>query len=88
MAVEGKSEYVASFVIVMSPSPTGQRWSAKYRYDKDWLDNGRMCGLSFLKENYSHLNAKKIVSTHHLLADVYGVTEVLHGLQLKIGILK
>ncbi|XP_057593229.1 PHD finger protein 20-like protein 1 isoform X10 [Hippopotamus amphibius kiboko] len=68
--------------------PPGQRWSAKYRYDKDWLTNGRMCGLSFLKENYSHLNAKKIVSTHHLLADVYGVTEVLHGLQLKIGILK
>lgn len=31
---------------------------------------------------------KKIVSTHHLLADVYGITEVLHGLQLKIGILK
>lgn len=68
--------------------PPGQRCSAKYRYDKDWLNNGRMCGLSFVKENYSHLNAKKIVSTHHLLADVYGVTEVLHGLQLKIGILK
>uniref|UniRef100_A0A3Q1M1H3 PHD finger protein 20-like protein 1 n=1 Tax=Bos taurus TaxID=9913 RepID=A0A3Q1M1H3_BOVIN len=68
--------------------PPGQRWSAKYRYDKDWFNNGRMCGLSFLKENYSHLNAKKIVSTHHLLADVCGVTEVLHGLQLKIGILK
>ncbi|KAM5314118.1 PHD finger protein 20-like protein 1 isoform 11-T12 [Glossophaga mutica] len=68
--------------------PPGQRWSAKYRYDKDWLNNGRMCGLSFLKENYSHLNAKKIVSTHHLLADVCGVTEVLHGLQLKIGLLK
>lgn len=47
-----------------------------------------MCGLSFLKENYSRLNAKKIVSTHHLLADVCGVTKVLHGLQLKIGILK
>nr|KAF6326579.1 PHD finger protein 20 like 1 [Pipistrellus kuhlii] len=68
--------------------PPGQRWSAKYRHDKDWLNHGRMCGLSFVKENYSHLNAKKIVSTHHLLADVYGVTEVLHGLQLKIGILK
>ncbi|XP_045156090.1 PHD finger protein 20-like protein 1 isoform X3 [Echinops telfairi] len=68
--------------------PPGQRWSAKYRCDKDWLNNGRMCGLSFLKENYSHLNAKKIVSTHRLLADVYGVAEVLHGLQLKIGILK
>ncbi|XP_078542867.1 PHD finger protein 20-like protein 1 isoform X2 [Lissotriton helveticus] len=68
--------------------PPGQRWSAKYRFDKDWLNNGRMCGLSFLNENYSHLNAKKIVSTHHLLADVYGVTEILHGLQLRIEILK
>uniref|UniRef100_A0ABI7WJV0 PHD finger protein 20-like protein 1 n=1 Tax=Felis catus TaxID=9685 RepID=A0ABI7WJV0_FELCA len=76
------------YVCYICRDPPGQRWSAKYRYDKDWLDNGRMCGLSFLKENYSHLNAKKIVSTHHLLADVYGVTEVLHGLQLKIGILK
>ncbi|XP_069477752.1 PHD finger protein 20-like protein 1 isoform X2 [Ambystoma mexicanum] len=68
--------------------PPGQRWSAKYRFDKDWLNNGRMCGLSFLNENYSHLNAKKIVSTHHLLADVYGVTQTLHGLQLRIEILK
>ncbi|XP_077928118.1 PHD finger protein 20-like protein 1 isoform X11 [Halichoerus grypus] len=76
------------YVCYVCRDPPGQRWSAKYRYDKDWLDNGRMCGLSFLKENYSHLNAKKIVSTHHLLADVCGVTEVLHGLQLKIGILK
>lgn len=77
--------YGPQFVYCLHP---GQRWSAKYLYDKDWLNNGHMCGLSFLKENYSHLNAKKIVSTHHLLADVYGVTEILHGLQLKIGILK
>ncbi|XP_055968205.1 PHD finger protein 20-like protein 1 isoform X3 [Sorex fumeus] len=76
------------YICYICRDPPGQRWSAKYRYDKEWLNNGRMCGLSFLKENYSHLNAKKIVSTHHLLADVYGVTEVLHGLQLKIGILK
>lgn len=76
------------YICYICRDPPGQRWSAKYRYDKDWLNNGRMYGLSFLKENYSHLNAKKIVSTHHLLADVYGVTEVLHGLQLKIGILK
>ncbi|XP_008568514.1 PREDICTED: PHD finger protein 20-like protein 1 isoform X2 [Galeopterus variegatus] len=76
------------YICYICRDPPGQRWSAKYRYDKDWLNNGRMCGLSFLKENYSHLNAKKIVSTHHLLADVYGVAEVLHGLQLKIGILK
>ncbi|KAM6215067.1 PHD finger protein 20-like protein 1 [Rhynchocyon petersi] len=76
------------YICYVCRDPPGQRWSAKYRCDKEWLSNGRMCGLSFLKENYSHLNAKKIVSTHHLLADVYGVTEVLHGLQLKIGILK
>ncbi|XP_037659552.1 PHD finger protein 20-like protein 1 isoform X1 [Choloepus didactylus] len=76
------------YICYICRDPPGQRWSAKYRYDREWLNNGRMCGLSFLKENYSHLNAKKIVSTHHLLADVYGITEVLHGLQLKIGILK
>lgn len=76
------------YICYVCRDPPGQRWSAKYRYDKDWLNNGKMCGLSFLKENYSHLNAKKIVSTHHLLADVCGVTKVLHGLQLKIGILK
>nr|XP_034980773.1 PHD finger protein 20-like protein 1 isoform X2 [Zootoca vivipara] len=76
------------YICYVCRDPPGQRWSAKYLYDKDWLNNGHMCGLSFLKENYSHLNAKKIVSTHHLLADVYGVTEILHGLQLKIGILK
>uniref|UniRef100_A0A6J0UPZ4 PHD finger protein 20-like protein 1 n=1 Tax=Pogona vitticeps TaxID=103695 RepID=A0A6J0UPZ4_9SAUR len=76
------------YICYICRDPPGQRWSAKYLYDKDWLNNGHMCGLSFLKENYSHLNAKKIVSTHHLLADVYGVTEILRGLQLKIGILK
>ncbi|XP_037678866.1 PHD finger protein 20-like protein 1 isoform X2 [Choloepus didactylus] len=76
------------YICYICRDPPGQRWSAKYRYDREWLNNGRMYGLSFLKENYSHLNAKKIVSTHHLLADVYGITEVLHGLQLKIGILK
>ncbi|XP_038935122.1 PHD finger protein 20-like protein 1 isoform X10 [Rattus norvegicus] len=76
------------YICYICRDPPGQRWNAKYRYDKEWLNNGRMYGLSFVKENYSHLNAKKIVSTHHLLADVYGITEVLHGLQLKIGILK
>ncbi|XP_033011771.1 PHD finger protein 20-like protein 1 isoform X1 [Lacerta agilis] len=76
------------YICYVCRDPPGQRWSAKYLYDKDWLNSGHMCGLSFLKENYSHLNAKKIVSTHHLLADVYGVMEILRGLQLKIGILK
>ncbi|XP_041045738.1 PHD finger protein 20-like protein 1 isoform X1 [Carcharodon carcharias] len=68
--------------------PPGQKWSAKHCYDKEWLKNGHMYGLSFLKENYSEQNAKKIVSTHQLLADVYSVTEVLHGLQLKINTLQ
>ncbi|KAL7984060.1 hypothetical protein Chor_002630, partial [Crotalus horridus] len=26
--------------------PPGQRWSAKYLCDKDWLNNGHMCGLN------------------------------------------
>ncbi|KAM8967305.1 PHD finger protein 20-like protein 1 [Pelodytes ibericus] len=76
------------YICYVCSDPPGQRWNAKYRYDKDWFNEGRMCGLSFIKENYSYINAKNIVSTHHLLADVYGVTEILHGLQLKIGILK
>ncbi|XP_036371441.1 PHD finger protein 20-like protein 1 [Megalops cyprinoides] len=68
--------------------PPGQRWSAKYQHDKDWLKRGHLYGLSFLSENYSHQNAQKIVSAHQLLADVYGIKEVLHGLQLKMGILQ
>lgn len=76
------------YICYVCSDPPGQRWSAKYKYDRDWFNNGRMCGLSFINENYSYLNTKKIVSTHHLLADVYGVTEILHGLQLKFGILK
>jgi len=47
-----------------------------------------MYGLSFLSENYSHQNAKKIVSTHQLLADVYSVKNLLNGLQLKMDILQ
>ncbi|XP_053309250.1 PHD finger protein 20 isoform X2 [Spea bombifrons] len=68
--------------------PPGQRLSLKYWYDKDWLNEGHMHGLSFLEENYSHQNAKKIVATHQLLGDVQRVIEVLHGLQLKMSILQ
>ncbi|NXL83684.1 PHF20 protein, partial [Alectura lathami] len=68
--------------------PPGQRSSLKYWYEKEWLSNGHMHGLTFLEENYSHQNAKKIVATHQLLGDVQRVIEVLHGLQLKMSILK
>lgn len=47
-----------------------------------------MYGLSFLKENYSHQNARKITATHQLLGDVQQVLEVLNGLQLKISVLQ
>ncbi len=68
---------------------SGQRWSAKYpAMIKTWLQKGHMYGLSLLTENYSHQNAKKIVSTHQLLADVYSVKNLLHGLQLKMDILQ
>ncbi|XP_036439547.1 PHD finger protein 20-like protein 1 isoform X1 [Colossoma macropomum] len=76
------------YICYICRDPPGQRWSAKYRHDKDWLYKGHMYGLSFLTENYSHQNAKKIVSTHQLLADVYSVKKVLHGLQLKMDILQ
>ncbi|XP_030637330.1 PHD finger protein 20-like protein 1 [Chanos chanos] len=76
------------YICYICRDPPGQRWSAKYRHDKDWLNKGHMYGLSFLTENYSHQNAKKIVATHQLLADVYSVKEVLHGLQLKMDILQ
>ncbi|XP_003411737.2 PHD finger protein 20 isoform X1 [Loxodonta africana] len=68
--------------------PPGQRPGFKYWYDKEWLSRGRMHGLAFLEENYSHQNAKKIVATHQLLGDVQRVIEVLHGLQLKMSILQ
>uniref|UniRef100_A0A8C8YK34 PHD finger protein 20 n=1 Tax=Prolemur simus TaxID=1328070 RepID=A0A8C8YK34_PROSS len=66
----------------------GQRPGFKYWYDKEWLSRGHMHGLTFLEENYSHQNAKKIVATHQLLGDVQRVIEVLHGLQLKMSILQ
>ncbi|XP_062848498.1 PHD finger protein 20-like protein 1 isoform X2 [Trichomycterus rosablanca] len=76
------------YICYICRDPPGQRWSFKYRHDKDWLCKGHMYGLSVLAENYSHQNAKKIVSTHQLLADVYSVKKVLHGLQLKMEILQ
>ncbi|XP_069508349.1 PHD finger protein 20 isoform X2 [Ambystoma mexicanum] len=69
-------------------NPPGQRSGLKYWYDKEWLKNGHLHGLSFLEENYSHQNAKKIVATHQLLGDVHRVIELLHGLQLKMHILQ
>ncbi|RXM35661.1 hypothetical protein EOD39_3965 [Acipenser ruthenus] len=76
------------YICYVCRDPPGQRWSAKYRHDKDWLNKGHMYGLSFLSENYSHQNAKNIVSTHRLLADVYNVKKALCGLQLKLDILQ
>ncbi|XP_019911438.2 PHD finger protein 20 isoform X3 [Esox lucius] len=68
--------------------PPGQRQSLRYWYDRDWLSSGHMYGLSFLDENYSHQNAKKIAATHQLLGDVQRVVEVLNGLQLKMSVLQ
>lgn len=68
--------------------PPGQRQSQRYWYEREWLSNGHMFGLSFLEENYSHQNAKKITSTHQLLGDVHHVVEILSGLQLKMSVLQ
>ncbi|KAL2103727.1 hypothetical protein ACEWY4_000595 [Coilia grayii] len=68
--------------------PPAQRQSKSYWYDRDWLSSGQMYGLSFLDENYSHQNGKKITATHQLLGDVQRIFEVLNGLQLKMSILQ
>ncbi|KAF3855874.1 hypothetical protein F7725_016597 [Dissostichus mawsoni] len=68
--------------------PPGQRQSLRYWYDREWLINGHMYGLSFLEENYSHQNAKKITTTHQLLGDVHHVVEILSGLQIKMNVLQ
>nr|XP_061779845.1 PHD finger protein 20-like isoform X1 [Nerophis lumbriciformis] len=68
--------------------PPGQRQSLRYWYDREWLNNGHMYGLSFLEENYSHQNSKKITTTHQLLGDVHHVVEVLNGLHLKMNVLQ
>ncbi|XP_030067422.1 PHD finger protein 20 isoform X2 [Microcaecilia unicolor] len=76
------------YICYICRNPPGQRASLKYWYDKEWLRHGCMHGLAFLEDNYSHQNAKKIVTTHQLLGDVQRVIEVLHGLQLKMKILQ
>ncbi|XP_063065228.1 PHD finger protein 20b isoform X2 [Engraulis encrasicolus] len=68
--------------------PPAQRQSKSYWYEREWLSSGQMYGLSFLEENYSQQNGKKIVATHQLLGDVQRIFQVLNGLQLKMSILQ
>ncbi|XP_038606094.1 PHD finger protein 20 isoform X2 [Tachyglossus aculeatus] len=77
-----------TYTCYVCQDPPGQRPSFKHWYDKDWLSCGRMPGLPFVEDNYSHRNARKIVATHQLLGDVQRVLEVLHGLQLKMSVLQ
>ncbi|XP_072552846.1 PHD finger protein 20b isoform X2 [Salminus brasiliensis] len=77
-----------SYICYICRDPPAQRQSQRYWYDKDWLSSGHMYGLSFLQENYSHQNSKKMATTHQLLGDVHRVFEVLSGLQLKMSILQ
>ncbi|XP_010878758.2 PHD finger protein 20-like protein 1 isoform X2 [Esox lucius] len=76
------------YICYICRDPPGQRWSAKYLHDREWLNKGHMYGLSFVTENYSQQNSEKIVSTHQLLADVFSVNKILNGLQLKMDILQ
>uniref|UniRef100_A0A8C1W3E6 PHD finger protein 20, b n=1 Tax=Cyprinus carpio TaxID=7962 RepID=A0A8C1W3E6_CYPCA len=77
-----------SYSCYICRDPPAQRQSQRYWYDKDWLSSGHMYGLSFLEENYSHQNSKKVATAHQLLGDVHHVFEVLNGLQLKMSILQ
>ncbi|KAM6967551.1 PHD finger protein 20-like protein 1 [Aplochiton taeniatus] len=76
------------YICYVCRDPPGQRWSEKYRHDREWLLKGHMFGLSSLSENYSEQNSQRIVATHQLLADLYGLKHILHGLLLKMNILQ
>lgn len=76
------------YICYICRDPPGQRWSEKYRHDREWLLKGHMFGLSSLSENYSEQNSQRIVATHQLLADLYGLKHILHGLLLKMNILQ
>ncbi|XP_071753312.1 PHD finger protein 20-like protein 1 isoform X2 [Centroberyx gerrardi] len=76
------------YICYICRDPPGQRWSAKYLHNRDWLMKGHMFGLSILSENYSKQNSQRIVSTHQLLADLLTLKHILHGLMLKMDILQ
>ncbi|XP_075882924.1 PHD finger protein 20-like isoform X2 [Nelusetta ayraudi] len=55
--------------------------------EPDLLISSHMFGLSCVKENYSEVNASKILHTSRLLAHTHGLDQVLSGLQLQISLL-
>ncbi|XP_013884837.1 PHD finger protein 20 [Austrofundulus limnaeus] len=66
---------------------TGWRRAQRFLSEPDLLMSGSMFGLSCVKENYSEINAAKILHTGRLLAHTHGLSQVLNGLQLKISLL-
>lgn len=66
---------------------SGWRRAQRFLSEPDLLISGRMFGLSFVKENYSEINASKISHTSRLLAHTHSLHQVLSGLQLKISLL-
>ncbi|MEQ2217078.1 hypothetical protein XENOCAPTIV_014152 [Xenoophorus captivus] len=88
--------FSVKIVCAGSTAPAWGCWRTTFQTDTpatsaeihQWLTNGHMYGLSFLEENYSHQNAKKITTTHQLLGDVHHVVEILNGLQLKMSVLQ
>lgn len=71
----------------LSLSP-GWRRGRRVVPEPDLLISGHMFGLSCVKENYSEVNASKILHTSHLLAQTHGLDQVLSGLQLQINLLQ
>lgn len=67
---------------------SGWRQAQRFLSEPDLLISGHMFGLSCVKENYSQINSSKISHTSRLLAHVHGLTQVLSGLQLQIGLLQ
>ncbi|XP_061410277.1 PHD finger protein 20-like protein 1 isoform X6 [Lethenteron reissneri] len=68
--------------------PPGQRWSARFAFERDWLVEGRLQSFSFARDSYWSRHAASFAALQRLLADMHRVHEVIHGLKLKIHIAK
>ncbi|XP_070533102.1 PHD finger protein 20-like protein 1 isoform X3 [Ptychodera flava] len=69
-------------------NPAGQRSHAKYKYDQEWFKTGELPGFNCVPENYSKSMAASMLATNDLVGDMHVITDILHGLQQKIHILR
>ncbi|XP_040927408.1 PHD finger protein 20-like isoform X5 [Betta splendens] len=76
-----------NYVCFYCGNTAGWRRPQCFRSEPDLLISGHMFGLSCVKENYSEINASKILLTNRLLTHTRSFSQMLAGLKLKISLL-